>query len=56
MANILKQTNASLNGSTVKIIYFLHQMMINSIKTKMPLQSNGITEILLPYEGNPETS
>jgi len=30
--------------------------MINSIKAKMPLQSNWITEILLPYEGNPETS
>ena len=30
--------------------------MINSMNTKMPLQSTGMTEILLPNEGNPETS
>ena len=31
-------------------------MMINSMKTKVPLQSTGMTEILLPHDGKPETS
>ena len=48
--------DAYLNGSTVTINYFLHQMMINSMKTKVPLQSTGMTEILLPHDGNPEIS
>lgn len=30
-------------------------MMIHSMKTKMPLQSTGMAEILLPYEGNLDT-
>jgi len=31
-------------------------MMTNSMETKMPLQSTGMTEILLPYKCNTETS